>query len=410
MASLHEYLNDERRTIIERWRESALKDNSLRAVNSLSFHQFEDHIPAVLDALEKRLADPQGHSEISGEDTERRLAKHGVSRWQQGYKLSEVAQDWLHLHMAILSVIEDCLNTGSAPADIPGVYREVAAMMHKGALESTREYEWLQHAEATAHLEEIKGNLLMQGSVAEADTLHYQHLIHDLRHEVTLVAGATKLFDGKLDAKSKALAIKCMRQGVSSLDAMLGDMMVLARLNSGSEKLRFSLLDPAGFVEDILAKCRPAAEEMGMTLAGSGDSIPEVKTDKAKLTRVVQNLIVNALKHVRQGEIRVSWGASPLKDHWFIRVEDNGPGLSRVSMAFLGEGSNNGSGTAAPVTCQNEGTDDPVRSSDGLGLSIVKRLCEVLNAALEVDTDYTEGTRITVHLPYKYAPEETSRP
>lgn len=91
---------------------------------------------------------------------------------------------------------------------------------------------------------------------------------------------------------------------------------------------------------------------------------------------------MNAIKYTRVGGATVTWGASEATDErrWLLQIRDTGPGLQATS--------------AAPLASVLEGDSPPTEDQasadatgairehgEGLGLSIVKRLCELLDAA-----------------------------
>lgn len=413
-TSLAQYLASQRDTIIQCWRRLALEDKSLRSANSLSFRQFLDHIPSVLDDLASILTEDSSGME-SNNEVKKDLAKHGFHRWQQGYKLSEVSRDWAHLHLAVLETVESYLAQGGDPAAARKIYRRLAELMHHGSLESTVQYEKLEELEAAAHLEEMKRNMLLASKNESADAVDFSHIVHDLKHEVSLIAGATELFNTDLDEKSKERTLHYFKHGVSSLEAMVGDLMVLAQLSSGKQELSFSEIDADRFLFGIIGKCEPMAKSMGLYLDHENEKLPPVETDTSKLTRVVQNLLINALKYTKTGGITVSWGNSAIDKHWFITVKDTGPGLSGPATAQFSEqlipadekegGASEEAPQETPESSRAEPSDKTIRFREGLGLSIVKRLCELLDATLELDPDYNQGTKLTVHLPYRYSRE-----
>jgi hypothetical protein len=71
-------------------------------VHSLTRGQFNDHIPQVLDAFERKLRSRPGGAAASAADleTKKEEVKHGLHRWQQGYRLQELMREWGHLQPA----------------------------------------------------------------------------------------------------------------------------------------------------------------------------------------------------------------------------------------------------------------------------------------------------------------------
>ncbi len=406
------FLSENRQSILDHWRALATQDNELRSANSLSFRQFRDHIPAVLDKLEKHIAESNNGDTPPLAWAKSDLARHGFHRWQQGYKLSEVARDWAHLHMALIATVEAYLEQGGDSECAHTAYRHIANFMHQGSLESTLEYEHLKSAEAAAHVQEMKNNMLLVGENEPEQSIDFSYIIHDLRHEVTLVAGATQLFDDSLNVTARERALNYLKHGISSMESLVGDLMALVQLNSGAGKLNLTTVEPDTFIAKILNKCKATADQIGIALKYASDPLPSLQTDTSKVTRILQNLVINSMKYAKKGEIRVTWGPSTIEKHWYLRVEDNGPGMTDSTQAPFAQNLIPADKRKKPRATEAEQCDEPhaesdnqsqlIRTSEGLGLSIVKRLCEVLNGTFELDPNYTDGTRLTVHLPFRY--------
>ncbi len=143
-----------------------------------------------------------------------------------------------------------------------------------------------------------------------------------------------------------------------------------------------------------------------------------VEGDGEKIHRIAQNLVLNALKYTDRGSVKVSWGEEGSAKWWFS-VRDTGPGILAGPGAPILEGlkqatdstreANDQSvaagGTSAPIL--EEPASGPSRPThqtpgEGIGLSMVKRLCDLLDASLEVASTSDVGTTFRVVLPRRY--------
>jgi signal transduction histidine kinase len=138
-----------------------------------------------------------------------------------------------------------------------------------------------------------------------------------------------------------------------------------------------------------------------------------VDGDAVKLHRLAQNLILNALKYTEQGGVDVRWAECDTDDftRWSLTVQDTGPGIHAGPGSPLVEAleeatelahESNGQQPATPASNRDP---RPVRQApgEGIGLSIVKRLAELLDATVEVKSDPHTGTTFTILLPKSYA-------
>lgn len=135
-------------------------------------------------------------------------------------------------------------------------------------------------------------------------------------------------------------------------------------------------------------------------MAGA-DTLP-VRSDEAKLRRIAQNLILNALKYTTAGSVEIGWQAEP-PSHWSFHVRDSGPGLpdstADALAAGLEDADDGGERAAAEQASEPRASGQPQTHGEGVGLAIVHRLCVLLNALLDIDSDSGHGTTFRIRLP-----------
>jgi signal transduction histidine kinase len=151
-----------------------------------------------------------------------------------------------------------------------------------------------------------------------------------------------------------------------------------------------------------------------------------VEGDAAKFRRLVQNLLLNALKYTVEGGVTVNWGEE--KENWWVVVKDTGPGLmagpgapiaAELKEATASARESDEDAAAASGAAPTVLTPSPAGSGlakhraqpagEGIGLSIVKRLCELLDASLELASSADTGTTFRVVFPRRYAASQTAQ-
>ncbi len=116
--------------------------------------------------------------------------------------------------------------------------------------------------------------------------------------------------------------------------------------------------------------------QKGLVLQKSGPDRLAVWGDSMKLNRIAQNLLLNAIKYTKQGSVSIGWQPGSDDNHWDLIIADTGPGLSVSPSADRGE---------------------------GIGLTITRQLCQLLDGHLHVDSQPGVGTRFTLTFPTRYA-------
>jgi signal transduction histidine kinase len=218
--------------------------------------------------------------------------------------------------------------------------------------------------------------------------------------------------------QNRAQSLGGLERGVSSLRALLDELLSLSRLEAGQERLTVGHFDAGELLTSLCQNLESLATQRGLTLRCAGPLRLPVEGDAVKVQRIAQNLLINALKYTRQGGVTVAWGPSPEPSgsRWFVQVVDTGPGVEmpgrapivRALKAVTRDVSNADAGaapgsSALPSEQANAGQSDAAaQPGEGLGLAIVKQLCELLDATLELDSRPGEGTSVRVLLPLRY--------
>jgi signal transduction histidine kinase len=222
-------------------------------------------------------------------------------------------------------------------------------------------------------------------------------------------------------ASERAAFASTLQKGVQSITTMLGELMELARLEAGEECREITMFDAAALVTELGEVNRAFARTRRLFLETSGPPGLSVDGDPGKVRRLLQNLVMNALRYTQHGGVTVSWGEE--QENWWLMVKDSGPGLLAGPGAPMVVGLQEATASARESDVKTAATkgetshvlvppDDapaaprPARQQpgEGIGLSIVKRLCELLDASLEMASSAETGTTFRVVFPRCYPP------
>jgi signal transduction histidine kinase len=242
-----------------------------------------------------------------------------------------------------------------------------------------------------------------------------------LRGSVGVISNATAVREAPDASEATRLRMsQIVQRGLASLSALLNDLTSLARLEAGQEKREVAAFDAAAALGDLCASFESVAAEAHLFLVADGPRRLPVEGDAVKMQRIAQNLLLNAIKYTDRGGVKVTWQeAGP--DRWALCIQDTGPGFEHADVPPLAVALKEATEEARDVeehSDSNEGESVraapaptlPSRSShrgpptgEGIGLSIVKRLCELLDATLELETAAGRGTTFRVVFPRRYA-------
>ena len=223
---------------------------------------------------------------------------------------------------------------------------------------------------------------------------------HELRTPLSIFQGYTEtLIDNpELPPEDTRPMLEIMRKHSRRLNALVEDLLILARLESRDEKLHLAPLDVAKFLRESVTdwSMRSAEKKIALT-ANVTPGTPTISADAFRLEQVMGNLIENAIKYTNTGG-RVTVRAFAMDDGVEIRVEDTGLGIPAADV---------------PRIFERFYRADKGRSREhggtGLGLSIVKHIVLAHGGNVFAESEVGRGTSIILRLPKK-PPTPEARP
>ncbi len=426
LAAVAKHLSNRREAILQAWQSAIKRDPTLTTGDSLPRVQLYDHIPAMLLTFERELYRSLPDAVEAGKQAgQAPAAAHGLQRWRQGYDLREVTRELGKLNECVVAELDSYTeaNPDVSRSAIAAARRLWAALCSTGIEESVGQYFELQQEEAAGHVRDLESALAEIQAVEQQRADLWRQAAHDLRGNLGVVANATVgLTHNGLQESSRDEFIRILMRNVTSLHHLLDDVTSLARLQAGREHRRIELLDVAQIMQQLCEGIRPLAQQRRLFLRCEGPPGYAADGDAVKIRRIAQNLVLNAVKFTHEGGITVSWGDSDAHDpkRWALCIQDTGPGFHTsagkpMARALQGRAEQTPSSGSAPSTGpatdvqtpnaamgHEEGAAPGSESGEGLGLSIVKRLCDMLDATIEIKSVVNVGTTVRILFPRKY--------
>jgi signal transduction histidine kinase len=219
---------------------------------------------------------------------------------------------------------------------------------------------------------------------------------HELRTPLNVIIGLCQLLERDRRqplAPLQSEAVERMGRNARSLLDLVNDLLDYSRLEAGRSALHLEEIEVAGVIEDVIKGFDAEVAEKHVRLeAEVSPALGAVKTDRHKLSQVLTNLVSNAVKFTATGTIRVV--AAPLDaTHWFMEVSDTGIGISREALSFIFD--------------EFRQVDDRLTrpySGVGLGLAITRKIVELLEGEITVDSRPNEGSHFRIVWPLNAQP------
>jgi PAS domain S-box-containing protein len=231
--------------------------------------------------------------------------------------------------------------------------------------------------EDITHLREI--DLLKSEFIATAS--------HELRTPLTSVQmGVHLLLEGALgeltDQQNEVL--QACRQDCERLDKLMRDLLDLSKIEAGESQPQLAFISARDLLTTAINELRPQVEAKGLELkvAVPGD-LPPVSVDRLQIERVINNLVINALRHTKNGEVTIS--AEQRDNHVAISVADTGSGIPTEYLPHVFD--------------KFVQVPDAPTGGAGLGLTLSKSIVEAHGGQISVQSQVGRGSTFTFTLP-----------
>ncbi|WP_182908820.1 ATP-binding protein [Microbispora sp. H13382] len=237
---------------------------------------------------------------------------------------------------------------------------------------------------------------------AEARQRFWANVSHELRLPLTSIIGLVRLLLGSGAeplTEEQEHQITLVGSSAETLLALVGELLDLAKAESGRLDPQPSMVDVVALAERLRMTLHPAGRAEGVELSVDvSDEVGELFVDETMLTTILRNLLSNALKFTEYGEVRLTVVVDPATAEAVFTVTDTGVGipseyLERVFEEFF----------------QVPGSLQLRAKGTGLGLPYARRLAEAIGGSLELDSRLGEGTTATLRVPHRMTTPEVGR-
>jgi two-component system sensor histidine kinase RstB len=231
----------------------------------------------------------------------------------------------------------------------------------------------------------------VQGLLEDQQRL-VQAVAHEIRTPIARLRFGAEMLDVADDPEDRERRRAELEADLEELEAMVQELLVYSRYESGHVPLTLQDLSIRGSLERLAAKLPEGGPPV--EIAPAADAPEEVRADARAFERAVRNLLANAARHA-EGRVRVSWAADG--DALVLAVEDDGLGIPEASrervfqpFARLDEARDRGSGGV------------------GLGLAIVQRILRAHGGSVRVEGSELGGARFVARWPLGSLPARSA--
>jgi CheY-like chemotaxis protein/anti-sigma regulatory factor (Ser/Thr protein kinase) len=239
--------------------------------------------------------------------------------------------------------------------------------------------------ELEAHVATLERALVDAEKLSTMKSAVLTNLSHEIRTPLAAIVGFASILEEELTERHGKFLAFIERSGKRLMDA-LNSILNLSMLEKGSYRLHLEEVNIPQEIEEEIGGLRRSAEDKGLEVKVHYEAADiEATVDRTAIDRIVHNLLDNAIRFTDAGsvELEVSTTGSALE----IRVADTGTGIRAAFQEIMFDAFSQ--------------ELDIARSYDGvgLGLTITKRLVDLMNGQIVVQSEPGRGSTFLVTIP-----------
>ncbi|MCB1580288.1 MAG: PAS domain S-box protein [Rhodospirillales bacterium] len=222
------------------------------------------------------------------------------------------------------------------------------------------------------------------------------NMSHELRTPLNSIMGMTRMFteDADLSEDNRSMAQTVLKSATNLLE-IVNDILDISKIEAGSMVLEKTGFDLKDMVANVMEAMAPVASTKGIALSYSfsGEDIPYLVGDSFRLSRVLTNLISNAVKYTDMGEVDITIDSKTLGNNRIeidCKIKDTGIGIAEDKLKVIFEKFTQADET---ITRKYGGT--------GLGLAITKELVKIMGGEIDVESEVGKGSVFWFKIPFK---------
>jgi len=213
---------------------------------------------------------------------------------------------------------------------------------------------------------------------------------HELRTPLNAVIGFTGTLLMELPGpltQEQERQLKIVQSSARHLLSLINDILDLAKIESGKADLHIEKLALGPIVREVGTTLRPLAEEKGLQLDVIVPAAEiELRTDGRAVRQILINFASNAVKYTERGSVRIELARDG--DGAVVRVIDTGVGIGEEDVPRL-----------FAAFAQLDTTNTRRVEGAGLGLHLSRRLADLLDADIRIESELGSGSTFTLILP-----------
>jgi signal transduction histidine kinase/DNA-binding response OmpR family regulator len=247
-----------------------------------------------------------------------------------------------------------------------------------------------KHIEMTEDLKNAKEDAI---SANQLKSEFLANMSHEIRTPLNSVIGFSDLLEQEVKEPKQVQYLQAIKNGGKTLLSLINNILDLSKIESGHMKVELHPLHLKPFLREIMSMFIEPGKKKGIDVTCEMDeNIPEwIIADEIRIQQILFNLISNAIKFTAKGSVRLGISSHPSTDNGMVditfTIKDTGIGISPKNQIKIFD-----------AFVQTDGQDTRQYGGTGLGLAICRKLANLMNGDLLIESRLNEGSTFSLKL------------
>ncbi|MCD4744956.1 MAG: tetratricopeptide repeat protein, partial [Bacteroidales bacterium] len=238
---------------------------------------------------------------------------------------------------------------------------------------------------------DLKTALINAKKANELKNAFLANMSHEIRTPLNAILGFSEILKKNLNIqKSKELYEYSVgiQYSATRLLNMLNNIIDISRIEANDLKLTLTSCSVNEILNISTEHFKPKANKKELEFIVQISDIPFVKADNKRLINIINHLIDNAVKYTENGFVKITTGFESDKNRVYLKIKDSGIGIEHSFLPHIFE-----------VFRQESSGYTRLYQGAGLGMPLAKKMIELMNGGIEIESVKNKGTTVTIFLP-----------